>query len=69
MKICAALGVLQGALDKQARDWDRYARQAAEFHLKNARRAGAAACPGLAAQIDPDFTLAPYAGFGSQAAV
>jgi CO dehydrogenase maturation factor len=66
---CAALGVLQGALDKQARDWDRYARQAAEFHLKNARRAGAAAGPGLAAQIDPDFTLAPYAGLGSQAAV
>ena len=58
---CAALGMLQDALDRQVKDWDRYARQAAEFHLKNARRAGAAAGADLAAQIDPDFTLAPYA--------
>jgi CO dehydrogenase maturation factor len=58
---CAALGMLQDALDRQARGWDRYARQAAEFHLRNARRAGAAAGAGLVAQIDPDFTLAPYA--------
>jgi CO dehydrogenase maturation factor len=58
---CAALGMLQDALDRQARGWDRYARQAAEFHLRNARRPGAAAGAGLVAQIDPDFTLAPYA--------
>jgi len=57
----AALGVLQDRLDGQARDWARYARQAAEFHLKNAGRAGAAACAELAAQVDPDFTLEPYA--------
>jgi CO dehydrogenase maturation factor len=58
---CAALGMLQDALDRQVKDWDRYARQAAEFHLKNARRVGATAGADLAAQIDPDFTLAPYA--------
>ena len=35
----AALGVLQDTLDARPRDWSRYARQAAEFHLKNARAA------------------------------
>jgi CO dehydrogenase maturation factor len=56
-----ALGVLQDRLDQQVRDWDRYARQAAEFHLKNAARAGADACAELAAQVDPDFSLEPHA--------
>jgi len=56
-----SLGVLQDALDRQVKDWERYARQAAQFHLKNARRAGPAACAELAAQVDPGFTLAPYA--------
>ena len=40
---------------------DRYARQAAEFHVRNARAwASAAAGENLAAQIDPDFTLGPH---------
>jgi CO dehydrogenase maturation factor len=57
----AALGALQDRLDGQVKDWARYARQAAEFHLKNAGRAGPAARAELAAQVDPDFTLEPYA--------
>jgi len=62
----AALGVLQDRLDGQARDWTRYARQAAEFHLKNAGRAGPGARAELAAQVDPDFTLEPYAVSGDR---
>jgi CO dehydrogenase maturation factor len=53
----ATLGVLHARLDARQRDWARYARQAAEFHLKNAR---ARACADLAAQVDPEFTLAPH---------
>ncbi len=57
-----ALGALQDRLDAQPRDWARYTRQAAEFHLKNARAwASAAAGEDLAGQIDPDFTLGPHA--------
>ncbi len=53
------LGVVRQRLDAQPRDWARYARQAAEFHLRNARAwASAAAGEDLAGQIDPDFTLA-----------
>jgi CO dehydrogenase maturation factor len=55
----AALAALQDRLDGQVRDWARYARQAAEFHLKNAGRADAAVRAELAAQVDPDFTLEP----------
>jgi CO dehydrogenase maturation factor len=56
------LGALQARLDAQPRDWDRYTRQAAEFHRKNARAwASAAAGEDLAAQIDPEFTLGPHA--------
>jgi CO dehydrogenase maturation factor len=56
----AALGVIQGKLDAQTRDWDKYSRQATEFHLRNARAwASAAAGEDLAAQVDPDFTLGP----------
>jgi CO dehydrogenase maturation factor len=58
----AALGVIQDKLDAQPRDWGRYSRQAAEFHLRNARAwASAAAGEDLAAQVDPDFTLSPHA--------
>jgi CO dehydrogenase maturation factor len=58
----AALGTLQDRLDAQHKDWSSYARQATEFHLRNARAwANAAAGEDLAAQIDPDFTLAPHA--------
>jgi CO dehydrogenase maturation factor len=57
-----ALGVLQSALDARDRDWARYTRQAAEFHVKNARSwASAAAGEDLAAQVDPDFVLGPAA--------
>jgi CO dehydrogenase maturation factor len=56
------LGALQARLDAQPRDWDRYTRQAAEFHRKNARAwASAAVGEDLAAQIDPEFTLGPHA--------
>ena len=56
------LGALQARLDAQPRDWDRYTRQAAEFHRKNARAwASAAAGEDLTAQIDPEFTLGPHA--------
>jgi CO dehydrogenase maturation factor len=53
--------VIRDRLDAQPRDWARYTRQAAEFHLKNARAwASAAAGEDLAGQIDPDFTLRPH---------
>jgi hypothetical protein len=55
----AALGVLKDTLDARPRDWSRYARQAAEFHVRNARARAWAAAAGedLAAQIAPGFTL------------
>lgn len=57
-----ALATIQHKLDAQPRDWHRYARQAAEFHLRNARAwASAAVGEDLTAQIDPDFTLSPDA--------
>jgi CO dehydrogenase maturation factor len=58
----AALCVLQDTLDARDKNWDRYTRQAAEFHLRNARAwASAAAGADLATQLDPDFTLGPHA--------
>jgi CO dehydrogenase maturation factor len=58
----AALGVLRDTLDAQARDWARYSRQAAEFHVRNARAwASAAAGEDLAAQVDTGFSLSPAA--------
>jgi CO dehydrogenase maturation factor len=58
----AALGVLQSALDARPRDWARYIRQAAEFHVRNARAwASAAAGEDLTAQVDPGFTPGPAA--------
>ena len=58
----AALGDLQDRLDAQPRDWARYTRQAAEFHLKSARAwASAAAGEDLAGKIDPDFSLGAHA--------
>jgi CO dehydrogenase maturation factor len=62
----AALGALRDAVDGQRRDWARYSRQAAEFHVRNAGAwAGAAAGVDLAAQVDPDFTLGPAALAGA----
>ena len=53
---------VQAAADARVKDWARYSRQAAEFHLKNARAwANAATGQDLADQIDPDFTLGPRA--------
>jgi len=58
----AGLRVLRDRLDAQPRERARYARQAAEFHLRNARAwASAAAGEGLTGQIDPEFTLGPHA--------
>jgi CO dehydrogenase maturation factor len=57
-----ALAAVRDRLDARPRDWARYARQAAEFHRKNARGwASAAAGEDLAAQVDPEFTLGPRA--------
>jgi CO dehydrogenase maturation factor len=56
----AALSAVKSRLDTAPRDWDRYSRLAAEFHLRNARAwANDRAGEDLAAQIDPDFTLGP----------
>ncbi len=56
------LGTIQARLDAQPRDWDRYARQAAEFHVRNARAwASAAAGEDLTTQVDRDFTVGQHA--------
>jgi CO dehydrogenase maturation factor len=55
----AALAAIAGRLDGQPKDWDSYARQAAEFHVKNALSWANKATGGdLAGQVDPGFTLA-----------
>lgn len=65
----AALTALRDALDAQARDWEKYARQAIEVHLKNARTwASAAVGQDLSAQIDPDFNLALATGAAARRA-
>jgi CO dehydrogenase maturation factor len=57
-----ALGAIRDRLDAQRRDWASYTRQAAEFHVRNARAwASAAAGEDLAGQVDPEFTLEPHA--------
>ena len=56
----AALALLQHAVDAQVKDWETFTRQAAEFHLKNARAwANAATGQDLTAQIDPEFVICP----------
>ncbi|WP_157253890.1 ATP-binding protein [Nonomuraea typhae] len=51
-----ALAVLLKHLDAQPKDWDRFGRQTAEFHLRNARAWGNARTGlDLALQIDPEF--------------
>jgi len=50
------LALLQHAVDAQVKDWAAFTRQAAYFHLKNARAwANTATGEDLTAQIDPDF--------------
>jgi CO dehydrogenase maturation factor len=57
-----ALGAIRDRLDGQRRNWAGYIRQAAEFHVRNARAwASAAAGEDLAGQVDPAFTLEPHA--------
>ena len=56
----AAVASLRHALDGRARDWAKLTRQAAEFHLRNARAwASSAAGEDLAGQVDPDFVMGP----------
>jgi CO dehydrogenase maturation factor len=60
----SALARMREALDArhQERDWAKFSRQAAEFHVKNARSwANRAVGEDLVAQIDPDFVLGPEA--------
>jgi CO dehydrogenase maturation factor len=57
-----ALAALQAAVDARVKDWEKFTRQAVEFHLKNARAwANAAAGADLAGQVDPGFVLGPEA--------
>nr|WP_194737430.1 ATP-binding protein [Actinomadura sp. RB99] len=60
----AALGRMLAEVDAQPKDWDRFQRQAVEFHLKNARSwANRATGEDLAAQVDPEFRFpVAYAG-------
>jgi CO dehydrogenase maturation factor len=58
----ASLQAMREALDACVKDWPSYARQAAEFHVRNATawgndRAGA----DLTGQIDPQFVIEPAA--------
>jgi CO dehydrogenase maturation factor len=65
-----ALAEIRAALDGRYadRDWERYTRQAAEFHVRNAKSwANAAADSDLTEQIDPDFVLGPDAAAAAQA--
>jgi CO dehydrogenase maturation factor len=56
----AALTLLQHAVDAQAKDWEMFTRQAAHFHLKNARAwANTATGEDLTAQVDPEFIMCP----------
>ncbi len=55
-----ALATVRDALDARPKDWSEFARQAAEFHLKNARAwANAATGTDLTDQIDPAFVIDP----------
>ncbi|MEU4577904.1 ATP-binding protein [Nonomuraea sp. ATR24] len=57
-----ALAVLLKHVDEQEKDWVRFGRQAAEFHLRNARAwANARTGLDLAGQVDPDFVYGPPA--------
>ncbi|MFD9943272.1 ATP-binding protein [Nonomuraea sp. NPDC059023] len=57
-----ALAVLLKQLDAQPKDWARFGRQTAEFHLRNARAWGNERTGlDLATQIDPGFVYGPAA--------
>jgi CO dehydrogenase maturation factor len=54
----AVLAEMRAAVDARSKAWMKFTRQAAEFHVKNARAwANAATGNDLEAQIDPDFVL------------
>ncbi|ROO89503.1 CO dehydrogenase maturation factor [Actinocorallia herbida] len=54
----ASMDVLRKTVDEQVKDWGTYLRQAAEFHVKNARSwANRATGEDLAAQVDPEFAF------------
>jgi CO dehydrogenase maturation factor len=56
----AVLDAMREAVDATARDWARFSRQAAQFHLRNAQAwANAKTGEDLAGQIDREFTLGP----------
>jgi CO dehydrogenase maturation factor len=56
----AVLDRLREAVDATPRDWDRFGRQAAEFHLRNAVAwANDSVGEDLSGQIDPGFRLGP----------
>ena len=58
----AALARLREAVDATPQDWARFTRQAVQFHLRNASAwANARTGEDLAAQVDPEFALAPDA--------
>ncbi|MEV7013098.1 ATP-binding protein, partial [Streptosporangium sp. NPDC051022] len=64
-----ALGVLLARLDGQGKDWERFGRQAVQFHLRNAEAwANRATGEDLAAQIDPDFVFGPEVSATSHSA-
>jgi len=55
-----ALQDMLAEADRAPRDWEKFYRQAVEFHVRNAHRwASAAAGEDLTTQIDPDFLLHP----------
>lgn len=55
-----ALGVLLSTLDARPKDWEKFGRQAIEFHIKNAKAwANRAVGADLTAQIDPEFVFGP----------
>lgn len=57
-----ALQRMRAAVDATNKDWVCYARQAAEFHLRNATAwANERVGEDLSGQVDPDFTLEPAA--------
>lgn len=60
----AALDRMRAEVDARVKDWDKYQRQAVEFHVRNARRwANAATGRDLEEQIDPEFRFpAAYPG-------
>lgn len=52
------LGLVQDTLDARGKDWEKFLRQAAEFHVKNAQAwASSRAGEDLSTQIDPDFVM------------